>query len=558
MTILVVEDSASTRFLLSSIVEDIGLDCVLVGSGEEALEFISGDVALPEVTILDIGLPGIDGYETCLRMKALSGASHLPVIFLTSAKDNNILSKCLEVGDDYVAKPFTEEMITSKIEAHRRVSDVYRQLESQYQELQRFQYSTNLEHKIVENIFSKQFEKHISVSDNFRYHLSPKSVFNGDVLLTAYGPSGSLYIAIGDVTGHGLPAAVAAIPVYPTFRSMAVKGIGVGSIAAQMNAALLGILPDNMMVAASLLELSKAGDTLTVWSGGMPPMILADDMGNIKQLISPSHCPLGMLETHKFAQDIQVFNVNRGDKIYLFTDGVEESRNSNNEMFGEARLHGLFDGNDGDMFSRIIDQHKKFTGIQEQDDDISLVEVCCGAHLGPVAAAEDAGENIRIMPWTLSYDLDAEDMQAANPVHQIIEQLSNASGLDVHQDYLSTILSELFSNALEHGVLELDSSIKETDDGFLEYYQLRREKLENLTDGFIHIKIQLKKNADNPVIEIKVKDSGKGRVDQKATSPDMDKAFGRGIDIVRTLCDSVVYDDIGSGITVTYSLQTIA
>jgi anti-sigma regulatory factor (Ser/Thr protein kinase) len=142
-----------------------------------------------------------------------------------------------------------------------------------------------------------------------------------------------------------------------------------------------------------------------------------------------------------------------------------------------------------------------------------------------------------------------------NPVHQIICQLSGSVGLYVHQDCLSTILSELFNNALEHGLLELDSSIKETDDGFLRYYQLRRERLERLEDGFINIDIQLIKLDNQSVIEIEVKDSGKGICDEADASPSIDHAFGRGIDIVRKLCDSIEYSHGGSSVTVRYLLK---
>ncbi|ARN75113.1 hypothetical protein BST96_13910 [Oceanicoccus sagamiensis] len=268
MSILVVEDSLSIRKLLLSIVEEAGFSCLEAGSGEEALEHLADGKPLPQLVILDIGLPGIDGYETGRQLKAIAGERHLPIIFLTGARDNDILSKCLAIGDDYIAKPFSVEVVSSKVEAHRRVSEIYQKMERQYQALEVHQQQVKREHDIVETIFANHFEKHIASIEHFRYHISPTSVFNGDVLLASYGPSGNLYIVVGDVTGHGLPAAVGAIPVYPTFRAMAAKGLSVGHIAAEMNRALTDLLPDNMMLAASLIELNSQGDQLTVWSGG--------------------------------------------------------------------------------------------------------------------------------------------------------------------------------------------------------------------------------------------------------------------------------------------------
>ena len=554
MTILVVDDSMSIRALLAGILEDMDIPFEEVASGEEAVDYIEGENPLPVLVILDIGLPGIDGYETGTRIKALAGDSHLPIIFLTGARDDDILSKCLAIGDDYIAKPFTEEMVSSKIEAHRRVSELYQKVEEQNQQLKTHKDLIDREHDVVESIFANQFEKHMTRAENFRYHISPTCVFNGDVLLTAYGPSGNLYIAVGDVTGHGLPAAVGAIPVYPTFRAMAEKGQSIGNIAAHMNVALRELLPDNMMLAASLLELNSTADTLTVWSGGMPAMVLADAKGNINQLIEPTHCPLAMLADDEFSQDVQIYRVNKNERIYLFTDGVEECRNSKGELFSESRLHGLFDGSDANMFDRILEQIHYFTGGHEQDDDITLVEVVCVPN-EEIPVNDSSDHMVNALPWSLHFELGVSEIKSTNPIPQIVRILSNAEGLDVHQDYISTILSEIYGNALEHGLLKLNSSMKETEDGFMDYYNLRQQRLNELQEGEIIIDLSFAQHESHSSIKIRVKDSGSG-FDYKAAKVHNDEdSFGRGVDILTELCESVVYSDGGSCITVTYIIR---
>jgi serine phosphatase RsbU (regulator of sigma subunit) len=556
MAVLVVDDSVSIRSLLAAVLVDMGIDCLQAESGEQALEFFSREQIFPSLVVLDIQLPGIDGYLTAEKIKAIVGDRHLPIIFMSGINDPHALSKCLEIGDDFIPKPFSVEMISLKVKAHRRVSHLYQQLESQFLELKRYQRHIKLEHDIVETIFANHFARHIKKTDSFNYHISPKSVFNGDVLLTAIGPSGNLYMAIGDVTGHGLPAAVGAIPVYSTFRSMAKKGISIGLIATEMNRSLRSLLPDNMMFAASLLELNSSADTLTVWSGGMPSMILANAAGTIKQLIEPQHCPLAMLLPHEFSQDVQVYKVNPTDKIYLFTDGVEECRNNNDEMFGESRLHALFDGYDTRMFERILRELDKFRGDHEQDDDITLVELNC------VPMDESSGKNtqeyehsIALLPWSLEVKLGVNEIKSTSPVPEIIRLLSNASGIDVHQDYISTVLSELYGNALEHGLLKLDSSIKDTGDGFIEYYNLRRKRLEDLQEGCIAVRLTLSRKDSSSIVNIQVQDSGDGFDYLSAKSTKNEESYGRGIDILRELCHEVKYSDGGRCVTVTYVIQ---
>ena len=555
MKVLVIDDSTSIQLFVVSIIEDLGFETNVAASGEAALKFFDCKEAdFPDLVVLDIGLPGIDGYETAASIKDIAGSRHIPIIFLSGSKDPDVLSKCLSVGDDYIAKPFSVEMVAAKVQAHCRLSQLYQQLEQQYLELKRYHQQIAVEHDLVESIFNRHFQQNFVQADNYRYHISPKSVFNGDLLLAAYGPSDNLYILIGDVTGHGLPAAVGALPIYPAFLTMAKKGLSVGLIASELNKALAKLLPDNMLVAATLLELSGGGDQVTIWSGGLPPAVLADTHGNIRRMIEPMHCPLGMLEEHEFLQDVQVIAVGPEDRIYLFTDGVEESRNSAGEMFGDARLHALFDGQCADIYSRILQQLSIFTEGVDQDDDITLVELSCV----PARTARrdnEAKVEQRLLPWSVSVHLSTEDIKSGNPVPQIVRLLSNAGGVDVHQDYISTVLSELFSNALEHGLLNLDSALKDSEDGFIEYYMLRKERLEQLTEGFIRIGISIGSEQGRGKVTIEVRDSGAGfDISGFSDGGESDHTHGRGVGIVRELCHSIKYSEGGSCATATYFL----
>lgn len=554
MTALVVDDDEVIRLFVSGILEEMGIEAVTADCGEAGLDYLTaGEHPFPKLVILDITLPGIDGFETATKIKAVAGDRHLPIIFLTGYQESGVLSRCLSIGDDYIPKPFTVEMVTAKVKAHARVSELYQQLDTQYRELKRYHRQVSLEHELVDSIFRRHIEGNFIQADNLRYHISPISLFNGDVLVAAYGPTGNLFILVGDVTGHGLPAAVGAMPVFSTFFTMARKGLSIGLIAFELNKALGRLLPDNMLMAACLLELNSSEEQVTVWSGGLPPAILADSHGNIKQIIEPAHCPLAMLEEHEFSQDVRVYPVGPDDRVYLFTDGVEESRNLSGEMYGDQRLYRLFDGHCEDLYDRILSRLAEFTEGVPQDDDITLVELRC-LPSEPVRSGIQKASPVHVLPWSLNIELSVEEIRHASPVPQIIRLLSNAAGVDVHQDYISTILSELYSNAVEHGLLGLDSSIKGTLDGSIEYYALRKQRLEQLKEGFVEITVSLKPGKDTHRVTLSVKDSGEGfdcRSDLDETS---DAVHGRGIDIIRELCETVEYSEGGSRATVTYQL----
>ena len=555
MNILIVDDSPSILALISGIVEDIGYKSLTAKSGEEAISIVTKLKKTPDLVILDMNMSGIDVYETAVALKTIAADFHLPIIFLTGSRAPDIQAKCLSIGDDYIAKPFGIEMIVIKIKAHLRVRLLTAKMHEQNIELKRRDQSVQNEHKIVERIFSDQFKKHLIQSPQINYHMSPVSVFNGDVLLTALGPTNNLYILIGDVTGHGLPAAVGATPIYTTFRTMAEKNSTIGNIAFELNKSLLQLLPSHMMMAAAIIEVNTQNNQLLVWSGGMPNLIIDDGEGNIKQLIHSMHPPLAAVDESEFSQNIEFYTVNDNDRIYIFTDGIQESRNNNDEFFGDERLLQIFDGTNKNIFQNILTALNKFTEKAPQDDDITLVEFRYQSNDNLLTSQHPISTQKIPLPWTMDFPLSIHDIQNAEPVNEIIRLLKNAKGIDVHQDFLSTILSELYNNALEYGLLKLDSSIKTDESGFIEYYQQRRSKLAQLTDGSIHIHIACRPDTNGGIIYIKVSDSGDGFTEKNLKDPGVKAHYGRGLILTKELCEKVDFLDQGRSIEASYRLQ---
>lgn len=555
MNILIVDDSDSILALIATIVDELGYDNISASSGEEAVETVKNIDRLPDLVILDVNMTGINGYETAKQLKDIADTNHLPIIFLTGARDPDIQAKCLSIGDDYIAKPFSVEMVIIKIKAHLRVSQLTTKMQEKNLELKRRDQAVKNEHRIVETIFANQFKKHISLSQHINYHMSPVSVFNGDVLLTATGPANNFYVLIGDVTGHGLPAAVGAIPIYSAFRTMAAKGLTVGAIAAEVNKSLLQLLPAHMMMAAAILEINTHSDQLMVWSGGMPSLIIDDGQGNIKQRIHAIHPPLAAVDELEFSQNIELYDIETNDRMYLFTDGIEESRNHKDHMFSEERLLRLFDGQQKNMFERILSALEAFTRNAQQDDDITLVEFSYQPESSFIAKDPLNTPLPKLLPWEMNFNLDIDHIKKTDPIPQIIRLLENANGIDVHQDFISTILSELYNNALEHGLLNLDSSIKKDDLGFIDYYQQRRKKLAALKQGKISIHLACEPSKTGGDMSISVTDNGPGfNVDEVATVDD-NNHFGRGLRLTQELCEEVNVLDNGRCVQVRYPLQ---
>jgi DNA-binding response OmpR family regulator/DNA-binding CsgD family transcriptional regulator len=115
--ILIVDDDPDALGLLHKVVAANGLVPQVAASGEEALAII--DAAMPDLILLDAVMPGMDGFETCRRIKAIEGAAHVPVIFMTGLSETEHVIKGLAAGGvDYVTKPLAIEELLARMRVH--------------------------------------------------------------------------------------------------------------------------------------------------------------------------------------------------------------------------------------------------------------------------------------------------------------------------------------------------------------------------------------------------------------------------------------------------------
>jgi hypothetical protein len=120
---------------------------------------------------------------------------------------------------------------------------------------------------------------------------------------------------------------------------------------------------------------------------------------------------------------------------------------------------------------------------------------------------------------------------------------------------LYTVLTELYNNALEHGILRLDSAIKDSAEGFSRYYQQREKALDELKDAQLDIYLSYQGDALGGQLEIQLQDSGAGFGDRHDHEPDpVAKNYsGRGIQLVEAICHSVQYIAPGNQVVAIFS-----
>jgi CheY-like chemotaxis protein len=559
MKVLVVDDLEANRAVLVWLLAEDGHEVIEAENGQEAVDLFQQEQ--PDLVLMDVIMPVLDGIEATRAIKAIVTSSYVPIIFLTALDNEVDLKRCLDAGgDDFLSKPFSETVLKSKIKAHSRIQALGKQLTQQHLELTYLHNHMIKEQEMAELVFHQAMKSNLTECRNIRTHISPASSFNGDVLLSADSPVGSVYILIGDFTGHGLPASIGTLPLSQTFFAMTKKAMSVGDIASEINTLLSRLLPDHMFCACTILELNQTGDRIAVWSGGMLDGYIVSQENGLERRIESMHMPLGVMNQDEFDSRYEIIELSPNQMLYFYTDGIPETENVVGEFFGQERLESLFVPGKENHFDDILYGVQAFRGNLDQNDDITLlllkagpIEFEQGFHFVHSSETFDM-----LMPWKIEVQLEGNQIATYEPVPYLMELIGEHPSLRQHKEFVGLLLSELYANALDHGVLGLSSIDKKTEEGFVEFYQKRSEGLSNIQQGFIHIKLELDVEAKS--LEIEVKDSGKGFDFKHHNDQEMidDNTFGRGLPMMQTLCHDVQYLEQGTRVKVSYSLDKAA
>lgn len=552
LAILIAEDNAADRMLLSTIVSRQGHRVLTASNGLEAVALFEQE--RPHMVLMDALMPVMDGFEAARRIKEQAGEALVPIIFLTSLTEGEALVRCLEAGgDDFLAKPYNRVILEAKIGAMDRLRRLHDTVLRQRDLIARHNEHLLREQRVAKAVFDKVAHSGCLDAPNIRYMQSPYALFNGDLLLAAYKPSGGMHVMLGDFTGHGLPAAIGAMPLAEVFYGMTAKGHSLAEILREINAKLKRILPVGVFCCATVLNISSKRGLLEVWNGGLPDGYLLHADGRPRQALVSRHLPLGILEPAAFSDRCEVYPLAPGDRIFLLSDGVLEASDQHGQLFGEERLLGLLDANRQPqaLFEEIQQALVAFRG--EQQDDVSLVQVGLAEddeRPRPLAFA-DSGQ-CSVMDWSASFEFRALSLRHFNPLPFLLQLLLDVQALRPRGGELYTVLAELYSNALEHGVMGLDSSLKQDASGFAEYYRERRLRLASLQDGYVRFHLQMLPEGNGGRLIVVVEDSGPGFDPARLASARDDALCGRGLALVRELSDGFAYGADGRGVSVEF------
>ena len=211
------------------------------------------------------------------------------------------------------------------------------------------------------------------------------------------------------------------------------------------------------------------------------------------------------------------------------------------------------------LFDRICRSLVAFRGDAPQNDDITLMEIrydgerLCDLHwkLGSKPSKVSSG-------WKMAVELDAENLRNNEIPQYLAEILLGAErALLDHKENVYLILSELFCNALDYGILGLDPTKKRDPVGFEAFHASREKGLAELKSGWIRIRLDLLGLNGNEMLVLRIEDSGPG-FDYNKTLPSLSENLamgGRGIQLVRSMCKEVTFHGKGNVVEAVYKIS---
>jgi serine phosphatase RsbU (regulator of sigma subunit) len=371
--ILIVDDTPLNIGVISGALKD-SYKTKVATNGEKALALASAEEK-PDLILLDIMMPGMDGYEVCSRLKSDPATREIPVIFLTGQTAAEDETRGFEVGAvDYVHKPFSPAVVKARVRSHISLREARAQLASQLLSLNN---ELEMARQIQLSILPHSIPKLPGLEIAARF--LPMTSVAGDFYDFIEIDEKHIGILIADVSGHGLPSALIASMLQVALTAQAGHASDPAKVLLGLNHALCGKFTYNFVTAAYVyVDLEK--NLMRYAGAGHPPVLQwRNSTGQTAKLLE-NGLVLGLVEEATY--DALEFPLELGDRYVLYTDGVLEATNSAREEFGADRFMRFIENHKhlvADQFSETflteLSRWSNQTAEQGQQDDITLLVI---------------------------------------------------------------------------------------------------------------------------------------------------------------------------------------
>jgi phosphoserine phosphatase RsbU/P len=371
--LLLVEDAPVNIQIAQAILKD-DYRIRIATDGTKALELVKVRPT-PELILLDVAMPGMDGYEVCTRLKADPETRDIPVIFLTGKTDSEDETHGFSVGAvDYIHKPFSPAVVQARVRTHLALREAREQLERQLSEIQK---ELEMARKIQLTILPREVPAIEGLEIAARY--VPMTSVAGDFYDFLAVDEKRFGVLVADVSGHGVPAALVASMLKIALPAQAGNATDPARVLAGLNHALCGKFERHFVTAAYLFVDTEKG-TIDYAGAGHPPIVLYDRASRSARALQHNGLFLGMFPGGKYSS--VRLPIAAGDRCVVYTDGIPEACNPAGEEFGLDGLQKIVEAEPdlpssafADRVLEAVSGWTERTSAEGHDDDITLLVI---------------------------------------------------------------------------------------------------------------------------------------------------------------------------------------
>ena len=375
-SLLVVDDNEINRDVLSRRLERQGHRVAVAENGVQALRMMEAQRF--DLVLLDILMPEMNGYQVLEQLKAHDRWHEVPVIMISALDELESVVRCIELGaEDYLPKPFNPVLLRARIGACLEKKRL-REAQASQQRAEEERLKRELEMAaIVQRRLLPERPPEIAGLELAGACFSVREV-GGDYYDFLELDDCHLGLVVADVAGKGMPAALVASTVQASLRSQACQNLGhLPELIASLNDALHSWTESNKFVTLFYAQFDVEQRRLSyVNAGHNPPLLLRSGAAaEVMNRLDTGGLPLGIFQEVTYTE--QTLQMQSGDVLVAYTDGVIEALNPENEEFDEARLQAVIKAGThlsaNELMEKIVASVREWCRGVPQTDDLTIL-----------------------------------------------------------------------------------------------------------------------------------------------------------------------------------------
>jgi sigma-B regulation protein RsbU (phosphoserine phosphatase) len=370
------------------ILKSEGYDVLQGYSGEQALE--KAETESPDLILLDIMMPRIDGYEVCKRLREAEQTKAIPIVMITALKGLDEKVKALDIGaDDFISKPTERLEVLARVRSLLRVKYLHDELTSANKKLEEQKQILESELIMAREVQEALLPKDLDIVAQmppglkFCHQYIPALAVGGDFFDIAQISPSIIGIFIADVMGHGAQPALITVLIKTLFNELSYESQSPAELLSKLNQRYNALVRQTgIFTSAFYLVVDVDKQEVVFSNAGHPPaLLICNGRLELEELVKESGLALGLAGDYNYQNHER--KLERGDTIFLYTDGLFDVKNRNGEIFGLENLKSIVENNlnlrNILLIQTIVDAIKEFTGNGDTTpDDITVLAVGLG------------------------------------------------------------------------------------------------------------------------------------------------------------------------------------